>query len=221
MLSIPRSLYPDLRHFGALATEQREGLAEVFVNTAPVTSMASLTADVFTAWGQRSVSLDALEEMIRMFASIAIFCERAQRSVDEVVKALTADEDLGGEVWTVAGVALKRIVDSKALRALAKATDVSLENERTVRSSRICTDIRPVFTEGAAAPPALAVLTHTLRFECDGDLQHEYFTLSQAALRRLKSVVDRALEKENTLTAALAAGLKIQVFATEDDQDDR
>ena len=67
------------------------------------------------------------------------------------------------------------------------------------------TDARPVFAVDASGPPEAFVVSHTLKFDIheEGEDREWFVALNSADLVALKNVIDRALEKQSSLTKAL------------------
>jgi hypothetical protein len=96
------------------------------------------------------------------------------------------------------------------LGVTSRALDVMTQHKNPLRSSRILSDIRSIFSSGDDPRPVAAVIVHNLRLATmtDGD----YFTFTAALdsqdLRSLAAVVARAIKKEESLKGAIQrAGL--------------
>jgi len=97
-----------------------------------------------------------------------------------------------------------------------KALDLLFETERHLSDTRIISDLRPVFAETASDVPQTSLLVHTLKIEYhEGDDHGQFFaSLDMADLRKLRDVVERAMEKDATLRKALG-GAGIQIIETQ------
>ena len=94
-----------------------------------------------------------------------------------------------------------------------KAVKLLLERSKLIESTRIITDIRPVFKEQNIESPEYCLITHILRIlyttESD-DEKKAYFTLDHQDLVDLHSQIGRAFEKEKELQKLCQkAGLEI------------
>jgi hypothetical protein len=89
----------------------------------------------------------------------------------------------------------------KAIGASSKALDVFLRHKKSFVSARILTDIRPVFSEGESPIPLAAMIVHNIEIISHVDDEHvaEYVALDTEDLLTLRTVVDRALQKEASL----------------------
>lgn len=94
---------------------------------------------------------------------------------------------------------------SPALVNMARVWDVANDHERSYSTSRILTDLRPVFFDDPHKSPLGLVVMHSLKLSYQEDFNaHEFFlTLDSDELEELSDVVQRARDKENTLKAIL------------------
>jgi hypothetical protein len=76
-------------------------------------------------------------------------------------------------------------------------------------TTRILTDIRPVYDDGAKGPPSGAIITHTLKLSVHegdgGDLREIYVVMGSDDLSELRIVLDRAIDKTISLKKVLEA----------------
>ena len=103
------------------------------------------------------------------------------------------------------------ILSIEKLRILSKALRLKLDGERLYCTSKIISDIRPVFHDDVAAKPSGAVVSHTLKLEYHEGGDHKEFlvVLESADLEALKGVIERAQSKAKTLKSLLdEAGLQ-------------
>jgi hypothetical protein len=93
----------------------------------------------------------------------------------------------------------------------SKALDVMREHAHVFQDARIVSDLRPLFKEDAAEPPAAALIVHTLKigYKERGEGKSFYVALDSDALLELKSVIERAQKKTESLKRiARAANLE-------------
>jgi len=94
-----------------------------------------------------------------------------------------------------------------------KAIKLLFERSKLVESTRIITDIRPVFKEQDIESPDYSLITHNLRIFYIKDLNNKkkaFFALDHQDLIQLRSQIERALEKEEELQKLCQkAGLEI------------
>jgi hypothetical protein len=114
---------------------------------------------------------------------------------------LDLDEKAQGEL-------VKRLLSALALEpiaAFAKAVDVVADQSNILHTTRILTDIRPVFQDDPKASPLGAVVLHKLKLEflSDGRIRRLYISASEADLRSLRAAIDRALIKSENIRPLL------------------
>lgn len=84
----------------------------------------------------------------------------------------------------------------------AKAGHILTQHERLFVSARILTDVRAIFHVNTAEKPHSAVIIHMLRMtfrDAHGNLSDEFFALDSNDVRKFKGVIERAIQKEETL----------------------
>ncbi len=89
----------------------------------------------------------------------------------------------------------------RSLGVTARAAAVMVEQPHVWQTSRILTDLRPVFSQGAGEPPTAFLLIHNLRitYREAGRTQEFFVALDDNDLRGLQAVIQRAVEKEASL----------------------
>lgn len=106
--------------------------------------------------------------------------------------------------------AMKRIREllqsSESIQLIAKAMDVYNEHEKLFRSSRILTDIRPIFRDdNKRLSLGAAAIVHSLKIQYrEGRHVNEvYIALDDSDLKALSKDIDRAKEKSEQLYGLL------------------
>jgi hypothetical protein len=101
----------------------------------------------------------------------------------------------------------------------ARAANVMIQHKNALRSSRILSDIRAIFSSGDDPEPVAAVIVHNLQLTtiADGDYCTFIAALDTQDLRSLAAVIARAIKKEERLKTAIhRAGLSyIDILPTE------
>ncbi len=100
---------------------------------------------------------------------------------------------------------LRILLSSEAFAVIAKAYDLATE-ERTFCSSRILTDLRPVFGSRVEDGPQAMVVMHTLRLTFhEAHKKHEEFfvVLDADDLKQLNKQIDRAERKAEALRSSV------------------
>ncbi len=112
---------------------------------------------------------------------------------------LTADEQ--GE--------LSSILDTRAIRVLARSLDLYTEHQRLFMGVRVITDLRPIFDYPEvelSTGPIGTLIEHDLRitYQEDGRPKSIHLALDTSDLRKLRDAIDRADEKTAALSTAAA-----------------
>ncbi len=96
---------------------------------------------------------------------------------------------------------LEKLMNIETLRAVSKGARLQRDGERLYCESKVLSDIRPVFSADATAPPVGGVLTHTLKLAYHEGSNHKEFhlILDSEDLIALHEVILRAQEKDSTL----------------------
>jgi hypothetical protein len=98
---------------------------------------------------------------------------------------------------------LERLSSATAIRTALKAHDLITEHQHVFTGARLFTDLRPVFGDVASDSPVGAVVVAMLKIEhaaSEFSPPEAFFVaLDQGDLQTLKAVIDRALQKTETL----------------------
>lgn len=96
-------------------------------------------------------------------------------------------------------------ISSQVLRASIKAWALSSEQERLYLSSRILTDVRPIFGDDDCNQLLASVMIHTLKIttRADGRPQSVFVALDNDDIVELRSALDRALSKAEVVSVQL------------------
>jgi hypothetical protein len=103
----------------------------------------------------------------------------------------------------IAALSLENVVGTAA-----KAGYVLTQHERIFVKARILTDVRPIFHSNVSEKPGSALIIHMLQMtQRDNQDPHKvedlYFALDSNDISSLKALLDRALQKEETLRALM------------------
>jgi hypothetical protein len=102
---------------------------------------------------------------------------------------------------------LDKLLGIEAFKTIAKAGRLQRQGERLFCSSRILSDVRPVFGPRPTQRPVGAVVTHTLRLGYHEGSEHKEFfvILDSDDLIEMSEVVTRAMAKDRTLRELLSS----------------
>lgn len=96
---------------------------------------------------------------------------------------------------------LERLLNVDAIQIIAKAARLQRDGERLYCSSKVLSDIRPVFGKDPSSRPVGAVLAHTLRIGYHEGRDHKEFhvVLDSSDLAALVETACRAQDKDSAL----------------------
>jgi hypothetical protein len=136
----------------------------------------------------------------------------AEEFIDELFQAAdeSGDERLtpqpGG--WGDLKERLSRLLSlERSLGVTAKALYLAYQFPRHYHGAQVLTDARPVFTTNLAEPPAAFIISHTLQIQVhdDGEDCRWFVMLNTDDLVDLKRVIERAIEKEQSLKQLMSS----------------
>ena len=139
--------------------------------------------------------------------------------VSDISDALHECNELSGNEQEKFRGRLTKALDIESLRVASKAIILGSEHENLYCTSRIITDARAVFGATISESPPAIVITHSLKIEyhgAAGELRDIFFGLGTKDIQELRSALDRAEEKANSLTAVFKKA-KIKVVDPQQD----
>ena len=97
------------------------------------------------------------------------------------------------------------LANPSALSLTNKAVDLITEREKIWLSSRVITDVRPIFMDGEEIEFEASLIIHNLKvqFKENNGIKEFYFALDNKDLENLKKQIIRAEEKEKILKSML------------------
>ena len=212
-LRIPDGYKKPLRDLFALSQAAAEQLQSALEEAKPAISPSALVQQITS---QTSIDPDTLNEIISLLISLSITKERydftrekvlsdvAQGAVEE---GLVPDHD--EEAISLFKERLGRLLAlDRSIGASSRAQSILLTHQNTFVSARVLTDIRPIFSSSQDLEPTAAVIVHSLKIEFrTGDRRGEqFFALDVKDLRSLRTMVDRAIQKEERLKRVISEG---------------
>jgi hypothetical protein len=202
-VKIPESSYPVLDALVHLAPEQFESLLAAMERAKP-----AARPDLF--WIHVPNVEDAtVRDIVRELFALASFKDELDVPIDEFVdsiaSAAVADKTskvafTDSEASTLKQRLQKLLQLGGAVRLTSKAVDLLTDTQRVFYTSKILTDIRPVFSEDGNAADA-AIIVHNLRIHYGESDEHKDFfvALDDDDLNQLRAVLDRAAHKAKVL----------------------
>jgi hypothetical protein len=141
-------------------------------------------------------------EVVDALMSLSLAAKRLDLSESDVRAALETLSDDGQP-----SADLYPLVTARAIQILGKAFELRNGYERILLTSRIFSDIRPIFSDDEVGSIVeSAMVNHTLQLTYQaGDRHFEelYLALDKEDLKKLKVQVDRALNKESAARAMI------------------
>lgn len=206
-INIPSHHIKPLLRIGELSSDEVGELSDAL-------SRASLTFSVnkIIDHVKKNIHLDIdnIEEIIELLVSMNLALQASfsdlsiEEFVDKLSESLKEEDDLPKNIdWIKLQTNLINLLNiDSSISVTGKALDVFTEHQRIYRSSRIFSDIRPVFHNNDTE--IATTIVHTLKVEIsDSQITSKPFsyflTLDSNDLNDLKKVVDRAIYKEQKL----------------------
>jgi hypothetical protein len=215
-LKIPLQHREGLANLISLSDEEASRLADALATEQPALWPTMLARQV----AERShLNSERVEEILRALISLITTRDRldfsTEKIVNDIVEAASLEKlgglEPGSSAVSVFADRLTRLMSlERPLGITSRALDVMIQHKNPLRSSRILSDIRSIFSSGENPQPVAAVIVHNLQLATMTD--GEYFTFTAALdaqdLRSLATVVARAIKKEESLKDAIErAGL--------------
>jgi hypothetical protein len=152
-----------------------------------------------------SQSEQAFEALNSLYQGKAFFDVPPEEFISDIIEALRAKRE-----WRdVIGLPqfrnrLEQLFEIEGLNIASKAFVLQLEYECRFHDARILTDARPVFGADVSEAPKAAILTHLLKLryhDSSDDIKEIYIAMDSIDIAVLRDVLERARQKEKTLTA--------------------
>lgn len=204
---------------------------ELLSSIAPLTSVSSADMTRFLGDLEKAVAPSlSIEDELAKFVNRAEFVpvEDKRRLIDAMLRlhylriAPIGEEELIREVltaWdateqgkdkektTALEANIRSVLGAKVLQASTKGLSLMSDQDRLFLSSRILTDVRPVFADDLSSPLLGSVVTHTLKISMrsDGRPQSFFVVLDSEDLLQLRDSVERAIAKDKLLAEQIRA----------------
>jgi hypothetical protein len=181
----------------------------------PALREKSLGKELATATG---IPVEAASDLLEVLFSMVHTVSRLEEDEKENAPSLIARSVLG-EVAEVGKRELfearvKRIIHLKAIEITGKALGVLLDNQNTFCLARTLSELRPIFSEGTLEPRA-SVIVHQLKIVYHAGTKRDraevFIACDARALRTLRKVIDRALDKQEKMVS-LSKKLELPVL---------
>lgn len=204
-LRVPAQQRKALQTFIALSKDSTEALRRALQDAKPTLTPARLARQIEK---KVDIPFTDIREILQLIASLLItvyISKKAKEATAADVARAISDEKLTGRELTPDEIddlrsKLLSFFQLQILGITAKAADVLLQHKNVFTNARVLTDVRPIFSEEDLSPVA-CVIIHHLEIETYTDRSRvSYFaTLDIDDLKKLRTVLDRAIQKEAAL----------------------
>jgi hypothetical protein len=203
-VEIPPEEQGILASFLRLSDPALEGLEQALSHVTPTLDKDKLVSQLQSEPALADVA--DLADIVESLINIAGTSYAAEIGADEVLDVVIATIKDGGLVQLndrdaeILKARLARLVGSKPLDLVAKASELLRANDRTFRSVRIVTDLRPVCL-GDEASVAGGVIVHQFAINTshNGRSETTYIVLDSIDLEVFNKVILRAKKKDKAL----------------------
>ncbi len=215
-LTVPRRYQSGLAKIRDLDDKSTQELLAALQKIPPTVNSDSLASAV--AAMVDTIAVSNVEEIVPALLSLYSIKDDPQFSALEVAQGMAlgmeeipAEElrsSLDEEQRDSFQNRLLELLSIDALSAIARAGGLLLDNEHSLRRSRIITDIRPIFEpDKPQAPPAGAVIVHMLKISywADNEVKNFFVALDTNDVRELSEQLERANSKAESLKSVLEA----------------
>ena|SRR6202043_1823821 len=226
-IRLPRQQVEDLKAIAALKIDALKAIVTHLRSLRPSPLQPKQLRDEISSLlpGQDSVADAIIRQMLRFHSLIG----QRRLEIDELFSGLEAGIRAAKPTWQEVEIAawkereqtVRDLFAIDAVRIVAKALDLSYEYANLLRTARIITDLRPVFTLDAKATDG-AVISHKLfiRYDNVEGLKTFTMTLDEEDVKTLKRECERALQKTETISLQLGKGSPIRTIIPGRDDND-
>ena len=207
-LQVPKHYVEHIKKLLELPDDKIDAFVTALVDAAPQFNVFDLATE---AAKRSAVPRGLAQELLRMLASLYITRDNRAAALEafvdeELATALKAQalppENSDREWARLRKFFMAALALDSTVGAAAKAGEVLTDHERIFVDARILTDVRPIFHLDVSEKPSVAVAIHMLRITERDKLDNRkstYFALDSNDIRALKTILDRAIKKEDTL----------------------
>jgi hypothetical protein len=222
-LRVPGAAYVGLGHIS-----ENSGALSVLKEVSRVGTSASKIATEFAR--RAGISGEAARDILTQLAGLHTTRELLEAEPEEVFDAITsslereAPSDWRDKYLARWKAAREQVVDAlrpdHPLAVVNKTTQLNFAHQNILRSSRVITDVRPVF-DATGESVVQSILTHSLVLDySDSTTNHSiYLTLDAADLGKLRRACERAERKALAAKKAFEGGGLALIVAGEDPDD--
>lgn len=202
-IRIPESHKEPLKRLATMPPADRKIMLEAIRDAQASIDPADLMSHVENATGLESTTVRPIMRVLLSLYRLSVEDEKGLLGdVANEAKKLVEEPERDNVDWGAFATDLAAMIGcDDSLGVTAKISMLRTDHQRLFCSSRILTDIRPVFGDDPTKPPRAAAIVHSLRLTCHvGDTHEDIFVALDAEdLRLLRNHCDRAMKKELSL----------------------
>lgn len=208
-LHIPEQYRQGVEKIANLQDKEFEELLVTVQHEPPTLQREAFIASVASkAKGISPSDISAIVDTLMALYVVRAFLELP---IDDFVNNISATQDI--DLSSTQRNQLRRQLGAflalDSLTVTSKALGVLSESERGFHDARVITDVRPIFGENVAVPPAAAVIFHTLEinyhYNRGRSVDGFFVVLDTADIQTLREVLNRADAKARSLVSMLEA----------------
>jgi hypothetical protein len=203
-VAIPLPFRRALSALAALDDDAAQQLIDGISSAGPFQSVAHLQ-DITRAAFPEDEEDDA-ERLVPAILSLRGAARLASDARVAEVASKSVDLDLDADARERLRELLGALLPLSAFRTTGTAIELLTQNEHNYQSSRVLTDIRPVFPEEVSDRPDGAVIVQTLQLQTWGvgsGTETMHISMDESDLLEIRDVIDRAIAKTGTLKTLL------------------
>jgi len=207
---IPEGYRRGFARIKTLSSSEISSLASALDSQSP---KGTKTAALAVVQALPYVNKSDAEGIVRSLSSLYVYMAGdADLSIPELISDLiNAMQAIGSELDITAEEAgafrekMTQLLSLKQFRITSKIDRLKNDFLSTFEDLKTLTDLRPVFDSAKAKPVGLAI-THTLKliYHEAGDHKELYFAIGPKGLARIKTAIERAEEKSESLKLLMA-----------------
>lgn len=219
-LIVPEQQIVHIRKFLELPEDKIEAFLDALAKAGPQFNFFDLSQEVSV---RLEISRPLIQGMVQVLASLYRTKDVQTTPIDPfldeqvyvaLTRAKTFSEKNADAEWARLRKFFKEALSlERTIGTAAKAGYILTQHERLFVGARILTDVRPIFHLDVSEKPDSAVIVHMLRItqrDNFGNQADQYFALDSNDIRILKTLIDRAMKKEETLKVLMKdAGVSI------------
>jgi hypothetical protein len=204
-LAMPETFKQALTQLCSLSVEERSALSNALSSVKPTFFPLDKKAVLSQIPPDIQAATSDLEDIITVIVSLYGVIERTnlsqERLAEDVVSFIADQPDFNAGNRDLLTSFLTEILSKDALTIVAKASDVIVQHENPLRSARILTDLRPIFSAGEDPKISAGMIVHNLQLSVGLSEEPRFFfvALDTNDIRKLKKEIDMALRKESEI----------------------